>query len=121
MIGLVTLYLSGRLVNSSGEKFNTVREGGCELRVISLYDQYGTQFNSPWRIKDRIFNTGPNSCVIQSTEINPKGPVTISGGEVFEKEWIVERVPIPKTIQFSAGVAGAVASTSSVTVYGEQE
>ncbi len=39
--------VSGRLVNSSGEKFTAVREGGCDLRVVSLYDQYGTRFNSP--------------------------------------------------------------------------
>src|SRR5664280_1075011 len=38
LIGLVWLVASGRLVNSSGEKFSAVKEGGCDLRVVSLYD-----------------------------------------------------------------------------------
>ena len=59
------LIASGRLVNSSGEKFSAIKEGGCDLRVVSLYDQFGTHFNSPWRIKDRIFNAGTQGCIIQ--------------------------------------------------------
>src|SRR5664280_1690951 len=105
LIGLVWLVASGRLVNSSGEKFSAVKEGGCDLRVVSLYDQYGTQFNSPWRIKDRIFNAGTQGCIIQFGQISQKGPFTIGPGDVFEREWIIERVPVLVRSDLSVGLS----------------
>jgi hypothetical protein len=119
-IGFIWLIASGRLVNSSGEKFSAVKEGGCDLRVVSLYDQYGTRLNSPWRIKDRIFNVGTQGCVIQFGQISQKAPFTIGSGDVFEREWIVERVPVLVRSDLSVGLSDGTMKKIPIQIYAEQ-
>jgi len=80
-----------RLIPPSSEKLTTVKLGGCDLRVVSLYDRYGQNLGSPWQIKHRIFNVGTESCVVQSEQLDAKGPFTIGPGAIFEREMVAER------------------------------
>lgn len=83
---------TGRLATSK-EKLTTIKVAGCDLQVVSLYDPYGQQVNSPWRIKQRFFDVGPQDCLIQSEKMKLTMPVTIKSGDVFDRESISEGVP----------------------------
>ncbi len=116
----ILLWFTGLLVSSSGEKFINVKEGGCDLRVISIYDHYGDRLSSPWRIKHRIFNTGTQSCVVQSVQINPKGPFTIGPGDVFDREWIIEYPPKLISTDLSVGLTNTTLKKIPIQIYAEQ-
>lgn len=122
LAALITLLLwvTGFAVPASGEKFFNVKEGGCDLRVISIYDHYGDRRSSPWRIKHRIFNTGTQSCVVQSVQINPKGPFTIGPGDVFDREWIIEYPPKLISTDLSVGLSSTTLKKISIQIYAEQ-
>jgi hypothetical protein len=117
---VILLWFTGSLVSSSGEKFINVKEGGCDLRVISIYDHYGERLKSPWRIKDRIFNTGTQSCVVQSVQVNPKGPFTIGPGDVFDREWIIEYPPKLISTDLSVGLTNTTLKKIPIQIYAEQ-
>jgi hypothetical protein len=120
LVFILFLVVTGRLVGSSGEKFSNVEQADCSLRIVSLYDQYGQQLRSPWRIKDRIFNAGAFPCVIEAPDIEPKGSFTVAVGEVFEKEWIVEQVPVAKSVPITVHGRPNETASISVPIYTEQ-
>jgi hypothetical protein len=93
VVAVIVGYSSGHLVNPSGEEFSEINTAGCELRIVSFYDVYGNNMTSPFRIKHRVFNAGSQPCVVQSAQLNPKGPFTVSAGDVFEREWITGKAP----------------------------
>jgi hypothetical protein len=120
LVSLMVLWISGGLVSSKAERFSNVKQAGCDLRIISFYDRYGERLNSPWRIKDRIYNAGTQSCVVESVQVNPKGPFPIGPGDVFEKEWIVERVPTLVGIDLSVGLTNTTLEKTHIQLFGEQ-
>lgn len=56
LLGALMIWLisTGRLQSTSGEKLTRIKLAGCDLRVVSLFDVYGRDFYSPWRIKHRV-------------------------------------------------------------------
>jgi hypothetical protein len=118
---LIWLTSTGRLQSStSGEKLTTIKLAGCDLRVVSLFDVYGQRFNSPWRIKHRIFDVGTQDCLIQSEKMNLTRPVTIKPGDVFERESISESVPKLVDIEISVGVTSTSLTKTTVPLYVER-
>ena len=113
-------YVSGFIVDPSGERLSSVKEDNCELRVISLFDRYGQGINSPWRIKHRIFNVGIHNCFIESAKLNPKGTFTIGPGEIFEREWITARPPRLTDVEVSVGDTNTTLKKTMFQVYTEQ-
>lgn len=119
--GLVIVgYSAGFLVERSGEKVSNVSAAGCELRMVSLYGTYGQNFHSPWQIKDRVFNVGNQACVVQSAQLNPKGQFSIPAGDVFEREWIVERPPKLVDGELSVGATNTTLKTAPIRLYVER-
>jgi hypothetical protein len=114
---LIWLTSTGRLVSTSGEKLTTINLAGCDLRVVSLYDVYGQKVSSPWRIKHRIFDVGPQDCLIQSEKMNLTTPVTIKPGDVFERESISESMPQLVDVEISVGATGASLAKTTVPLY----
>jgi len=111
---LIGGFASGVLVSPSGEEFSGISAAGCELRIVSFYERYGSNLDSPWRIKHRVFNIGSQSCVVQSAQLNPRGPVTVSAGDVFEREWISAKVP--KLVDGDVSVGASNTSLKNVPV-----
>jgi hypothetical protein len=111
---------TGRLQSGSNEKLTTIRLAGCDLRVVSFYDSYGQKLNSPVRIKYRIFDVGPQDCLIQSERINLMTPITIKSGDVFERESISEWVPQLVDIEISVGAISTSLTKTTVPLYVER-
>ena len=103
--------------STSGEKLTTIKLEGCDLRVVSFFDVFGQRFNSPWRIKHRIFDVGTQDCLIQSEKMNLPRPVTIKSGEVFEREGISESVPKLVDIEILVGAASTALTKTTVPLY----
>jgi len=114
---LIALFLAGHLISPSGEKFVTIKLAGCDLIVDSFYDTYTQSFNSPWRIKQRIFNSGSQDCVIKSEKINVANPATIKAGEVLEKERLTQSAPTLLDVEISVGATSGSLSTTNIPLY----
>jgi hypothetical protein len=109
-----------RPISSSGEKLTTVKSAGCDLRVVSFYDRYGQNLDSPWRIKHRIFNAGTESCVVQSEQLDASGPFTIGPGAIFEREIITEHAPYLADFEVSVGTASTTMEKTHIQLYVEK-
>lgn len=120
VLAMIVGYSSGFLVSPSGEEFSGITAAGCELRIVSLYDRYGQSTSSPWRIKHRVFNIGSQSCVVQSAQLNPRGPVTVSAGDVFEREWISAKPPKLVDGDVSVGASNTPLKNVPVRLYVER-
>jgi len=85
-----------------------------------LVDVYGQQYNSPWRIKQRVFNVGTQNCEIQSEQITVSGPVTVKPGDIFEKESISESSPELADVEIFVGVNPTSLSKATIPLYVER-
>jgi hypothetical protein len=119
-LALIVAYSAGVLVPSSGEEFSSVSAGGCELRIVSLYDRYSQNFRSPYQIKHRVFNVGNQGCVVQSTQLNPKGPFALAPGDVFDREWIIEGPPKLVDGEVSVGTTNTTLKKAHIPIYADQ-
>jgi hypothetical protein len=108
---------SGKLQANSGEKLTTLKLGGCDLRIVSLFDVYGQQFTSPWRIKQRVFNVGTQNCFVQSEKVSLSGPFTVKPGDIFEQESISEGAPKLLDAEISVGVNPVFLSKATIPLY----
>jgi hypothetical protein len=117
---LIAAFANGALVSPSGEEFSGISVAGCELRIVSFYDRYGTNLDSPWRIKHRVFNIGSQSCAVQSAQLNPRGAVTVSAGDVFEREWISAKAPKLVDGDVSVGASNTPLRNVAVRLYVER-
>ena len=93
LMGVVGLFgvLIGVTLNlmfpAYGNLLIEIKEGGCDLRVISSFERYeGEVWKGPWQIKYRVFNAGTQSCIVQSDQLDAKGPLTLGPGETIERE-----------------------------------
>ena len=93
------------------DKLTVVKEAGCDLRVLSSYNRY-EQDSSTRVIQHRIFNAG-QSCVVQSDQLDPKGPFTVGAGETVTRERLA--LSRPKLIQTEVSV-GATSTTLKKTL-----
>jgi hypothetical protein len=118
LVSVIAIFWGGVL--PSGEKFSRVSEAGCELRIVSFYDRYGDDFRSPWRIKYRVFNVGDHECILRSTLLNPKGLFTIQAGEVFDREWIIDRSPRVLDTEVSVGLTNSTLKSAPIRIYVER-
>jgi hypothetical protein len=118
---LLFALVTGRIEfsSTSGEKLTAIKLGGCDLRVISLFDVYGQHLYSPWRIKHRVFDVGTHDCVIQSERMKLASPVTVKSGDMIEKESISERPPKLVEIEISVGSTATSLTTTTVPLYVE--
>jgi hypothetical protein len=108
---------SGHLIDPSGEEYSGISAGGCELRIVSLYDLYGTSMHSPVRIKHRVFNAGNQSCTMQSALLNPKGLFTVPAGEFFERELLTQKPPKLTDEEVSVGAGNTPLKSVSIRLY----
>lgn len=120
VIAVIVAILTGVVISPSGEKLSEISANGCELRIVSFYDEYGTRLNSPWRIKHRVFNMGNQPCVLQSAQLNPKGPFTVSGSEIFEREWITRKPPRLVDEEVSVGAINTPLKNVPIRIYVEK-
>jgi hypothetical protein len=90
------------------------------LRIVSFYDTYGNSLNSPWRIKHRVFNNGSQPCTVQSPLLNPRGPISVSAGDVFEREWITGKSPKLADGKVSVGASNTPLKDVPVRLYVER-
>jgi hypothetical protein len=104
-------------LGTSGERLTTVSSAGCDLQVISLYDRYGQDWNSPWRIKQRVLNVGSQDCVFKSEKINVLNLSTIKPGEVLEREKLSEDAAKLLDVEISVGVSSSSLRTTTIPVY----
>jgi hypothetical protein len=111
---------TGRIQSGSGERVTAIKLAGCDLRVVSFYDPYGTRTNSPVRIKHRIFDVGAKDCLIQSEAMNLTTPVTIKPGDVFERERISESLPQLVDIEISVGATSTSLTKTTVPLFVER-
>lgn len=116
---VASLYATGRLQASSGEKLTSVKLGGCDLQVVSLFELYGQHYDSPWHIKHRIVNIGTQDCVIQSQALNLTNPATVKSGDTLDREHLSEYGPKLTDAVVSIGAAGTSAETTSIPIYAE--
>jgi hypothetical protein len=74
---VVGLVVAGLLSGTIGpnDKFTVIKEAGCDLRVVSQFG-YRDQNSRTRIIEHNIFNAG-QGCVVQSDELDLKGPFTI--------------------------------------------
>jgi hypothetical protein len=119
-IALIVGFANGVLVSPSGEELSEISAAGCELKIVSFYDRYGNNLNSPWRIKHRVFNIGSQSCVVQSAQLNPRGPITVSAGDVFEREWILAKPPKLADGDVSVGASNTPLKNVPIRLYVEK-
>jgi hypothetical protein len=117
---LIAWIFGVRLILPSDEKFTAVKLGGCDLNVVSVYDRYGQNFNSPWRVKDRVFNLGPASCIVQSEQLDPKGPFTIAPGANLDREFLTEHAPELAEQEIIVGTTNTAPQKSRVQFYTEK-
>ena len=113
------LLYSLRLLPSSQEKLTTVKLSGCDLQIISFYDRYGQDFDSPWRVKHRVFNLGAAPCMITSDQLDKAGPFAVLPGVVFERELITKSRPVLIESPASVGQRGADPSKTVINLYVE--
>jgi hypothetical protein len=76
--------------------------------------------HSPFRIKDRVFNVGNQSCTMQSTPLNPKGLFTVQAGEIFERELITSKPPKLVGEELSVGAINTPLKSVPIRIYVEQ-
>jgi hypothetical protein len=112
--------LTGKLQGTSGERLTTLKLAGCDLRIVSLFDVYGQRYNSPWRIKQRVFNVGAQNCEIQSEQVTLSGPVNVKPGDIFEKESISESSPKLVDMEILVGVNPNSLSKATIPLYVER-
>ena len=101
----------------SGEKLTVVNLAGCNLQVVSIFEVYGQRPDSPWHIKHRIINVGPNDCIVQSQAIDVGNPTVVKSGEVLDREQILEHAPKQRDAPMSLGTAQSPRETANITVY----
>lgn len=118
VLTLAFLLVTGRVVmQSSGEKLSAVKLAGCDLQVVSLFDVYGQRLNSPWQIKNRIFNVGSQDCVIQSKQLNVEDAVTVKPGDILERERVSEGPPKLVEVEISIGATGTSRTMTTIPLY----
>ena len=120
VVALIWGTLTGRLPGTSGERLTTLKLAGCDLRIVSVFDVYGSQYNSPWRIKQRVFNVGTQNCEIQSEQIALSGPVTVKPSDIFENESISESSPKLVDVEILVGVNPTFLSKATIPLYVER-
>jgi hypothetical protein len=109
--------LTGRIQSSNGEHLTTVKLAGCELRIVSAFEVYDKNFNSPWHIKHRIFNVGSRDCVIQSQTLKLENPTIIRPGDTLDREQVSEYPPKLLNVAISMSAGGAARETTSISIY----
>jgi hypothetical protein len=99
------------------DKLTAVKEAGCDLRVLTSYNRF--QPGSDIRvIQNRIFNLG-QSCVVQSDQIDPKGPFTIGAGDTVTRERLAQSRPKLVQTEVSVGATGAPLKKTVIPLYAE--
>jgi hypothetical protein len=93
------------------DSLTVVKEAGCDLRVVSSFERYEQDSNTRV-IQHRIFNAG-QSCVVNSDQLDPKGPFTIGAGETITRERLA--LSRPKLVQTEVSV-GATSTTLKKTL-----
>jgi hypothetical protein len=111
------LQVTGALQPRSGEKLTLVKLGGCDLQVVSLFELYGQNPDSPWHIKHRIINVGPQDCMVQSQAFNLENPAIVKTGDTLEREHLSEHAPKLGDAVLSVGVVGNSRETATTPIY----
>lgn len=75
---------------------------------------------APWQIKNRIFNAGTESCVVQSDQLDARGPFTIAPGAIFEREMITDHVPKLVDFEASVGTTNTTLRNTHIQLYAEK-
>jgi hypothetical protein len=101
----------------SVDTLTVVKEAGCDIRVVTSYDHY-EQGSETRVIKDRIFNAG-QSCVVQSNQLDPKGPFTIGAGDTVTRERLSQARPKLVQNEVYVGATGAPLKKTIVPLYAE--
>jgi hypothetical protein len=117
MVALVVAVIVALISTAGDEKVSTIKLGGCELRVVSLFDLYGQRLSSPWRVKHRILDVGAQDCVIQSEKMKLVSPVTVKSGVVIEREDISEKTPKLVDVEISVGTTSTSLAKTTVPIY----
>jgi hypothetical protein len=97
------------------DTLTAVKEAGCDLQIVSGYDHY-TQDSVVRMIRHRIFNVG-QSCVIQSAQFDPNGPLTIKAGDTVTRERVSPSRPKLGDIEVSVNAANAAPQKAVVKLY----
>jgi hypothetical protein len=117
VLGLYALQKAGVIHEVSGEKLTSVKLGGCDLQMVSIFEIYGQHSDSPWHIRHRIINAGTQDCAIQSHALNTDNPTIIKSGEMLDRERMSEYYPKLSEVVVSVGTAVNSRETTSVPIY----
>ena len=99
------------------ESFTVVKEGGCDLRVVTTYNR--VEPGSDIRvIQYRIFNIG-QSCIVKSDQFDPKGPFTIGAGDIITRERLAQSRPKLVETEVYVGVTGTTLKKTLVPLHCE--
>jgi len=99
------------------DKLTVVREAGCDLRVLTSSVRYLPR-PEVRVIQHRIFNVG-QSCVVQSGELDPKGPFTIGAGDTVTRERLAQSRPKLIQTEVSLGATGTPLKKTLIPLFAE--
>jgi hypothetical protein len=99
------------------DSLTVVKEAGCDLRVVSSFSLY-EQDSSTRVIEHRIFNAG-QSCVVQSNQLDPKGPFTIGAGDTVTRQRLAQSRPKLVQTEVLVGATGTAPKKTLVQLYTE--
>jgi hypothetical protein len=102
------------------DKFTVVKDGGCNLRIVSTYNRYEQDIGTSIRwIRNDIFNAG-QGCVVKSDELDPKRLFTIGAGESVEKKRLSAARPALRDTEVLVGPTESALKKVIVPLYVEQ-
>jgi hypothetical protein len=97
------------------DKLTAIKEAGCDLQLVSSYERY-EHYSDVRIIRHRIFNVG-QSCVIQSDQFDPNGPLTIKAGDTVTRESLSPSRPKLSDIEVSVNAPNAAPQKAVVKIY----
>jgi hypothetical protein len=99
------------------DRLTVVKEGGCDLRVVSSFTRYEQDSNTRI-IQHRIFNAG-QTCVVKSDQLDPKGPFTIGAGDTVTRERMAQSKPKLIQTEVFVGATGMTLRQTLIPLYAE--
>jgi hypothetical protein len=123
MLTILAIVISLLLAYPDHKSITTAVKGaGCYLNITSSWEQRLQRIppSGPWTIYHRILNSGIQTCIVQSEQLDAEGPFRFGPGKVDESERLSVHLPKLVDITVSVSTPSTTPEKRPVQVYAEQ-
>jgi hypothetical protein len=88
-----------------GSITTAIKGAGCSLNITSSWEAQPSLRippSGPWRINHRILNSGLQTCIVQSEQLDAEGTFTLGPGKIDERERL--SIHLPKLVDIAVSV-----------------